>query len=350
MSTRTSPPRDGAMYSRRQLAAVTLAGLAAPFVGRSTAVQAAGLQLGVRTSSFREVVPVQGRDAVDVMIEAMLACDVRQCDLSASSIEPFGQPPARPHATSRMRTAAMRHDPAPRTGAATGASEADVPAGRIATTPSMSQMMRRELRKWRLRTPLAHFSAMAGRFRKAGIAIESYGYNPDQSFSSEEIDRGFTMARALGATALTSTVTIDVASRLAKFAGAHQMTVALDLVVPAPDGPRAAAAADMLGTLELSPFFRLAVDVGRFTAAGIDPVTFLRDHRRQVSTIRLTDCRRNGSVSEWGHGDAPIRDVLQLLDREQWRVHTYVDCSSAGERGSVEEVKRCIAYARQVLA
>ena len=350
MSTRTSPPRDGASYSRRQLAAVTLAGLAAPFVGRSASVEAAGLQLGVRSSSFRDAVPVQGRDAVDVMIEAMLACDVRQCDLSASSIEPFGQPPARPHAASRMRTAAMRHDAASRTGAATEAGEPAVPAGRMATTPSMSQMMRRELRKWRLRMPLAHFSAMARRFRKAGIGIESYGYNPDQSFSSEEIDRGFAMARALGATALTSTVTIDVASRLAKFAGAHQMPVALDLVAPAPGGPRAAAAADMLGALELSPFFRLAVDVGRFTAAGIDLVTFLRDHRRQVSTIRLTDCRKNGSVSEWGHGDAPIREVLQLLDREQWRIHAYVDCSSAGGRSAVEEVKRCIAYARQVLA
>jgi hypothetical protein len=347
MST-TPSPRDGARYSRRQLAAVTLAGLAAPLFGRSTDVEAAGLQLGVQTSSFRGLVPPHGRDAVDAIIDAMLACDVRQCELSAASIEPFA-PPARPQAASSRRAAAMRHDAVPRASRALQPGSPDEPAGRTATTPSMSQMMRRELRKWRLRMPLAHFSATGSRFRKAGIGIESYGYNPDRSFSDEEIDRGFAMARALGAKALTSTITLDVAHRLVPLAGRHQMAVAINLVVPTPVGPHAAAPADVMGALELSPLFRLAVDTGQLTAAGIDPVTFLREHHRQVSTIRLTDCSRNGSVSDWGHGDAPIREVLQLLNREQWRVRTYVDCPPAGERSTVEEVKRCIAYARQVL-
>ena len=192
-------------------------------------------------------------------------------------------------------------------------------------------------------------SATGSRFRKAGIGIESYGYNPDQSFSDEEIDRGFAMARALGAKALTSTVTLDLANRLARFAGRHQMAVAINLVVPAPGGPRAAATADMIGALELSPFFRLAVDIGQLTAAGIDPLTFVREHRRQIGTIRLTDCLRNGGVADWGHGDAPIREMVQLLNREQWRVRTYVNCSSADQSKTVEEVKRCVVYARQAL-
>ena len=348
MSARTSSPRDGARYSRRQLAAVTLAGLAAPLLGKSTVVQAAGLQLGVRTSSFRGLVSGQERDAVDAIIDAMLACDVRQCELSAASIEPFGAP-ARPPAASPRRTAAMRHDAVPRASRPLQPGPADEPAGRTATTPSMSQMMRRELRKWRLRMPLAHFSATGSRFRRAGIGVDSFGYNPDQSFSDEEIDRGFAMARALGAKTLTSTVTLDVAHRMVPFAGRHQMTVAIDLVVPSPGGPRAAATADAMGALELSPLFRLAVDTGRLTAAGIDPVTFLREHHRQIDAVRLTDCRRNGSAADWGHGDAPIREVLHLLNREQWRVRTCVDCSSAGERNTVEDVKRCVAYARQAL-
>ena len=348
MST-TPAPRDGARYSRRQLAAVTLAGLAAPFLGRSAGVSAAGLQLGVRTSSFNGLVPAPGRDAVDAIIDAMLACDVRQCELSAASIEPFAPPATRPHAASTPRAAAMRHGAAPQASRPVEPGVPAEPPGRIATTPSMSQMMRRELRKWRLRTPLAHFSAMSSRFRKAGIGIESYGYNPDRSFSDEEIDRGFAMARALGARRLTSTVTLDVAHRMVGLAGRHQMTVAINLVAPTPEGARAAATADAVGALELSPLFRLAVDTGQLTAAGIDPVTFLREHHRQIGAVRLTDSGRNGSAADWGHGDAPIREVLQLLNREQWRVHTCVDCSSAAERNTVEDVKRCVAYARQAL-
>ena len=349
MST-TPAPRDGARYSRRQLAAVTLAGLAAPLFGRSSAVHAAGLQLGVQTSSFRGLVPAQGRDAVDAIIDAMLACDVRQCELSAWSIEPFAPPAIRPHAASTRRAAPMRHDAAPQATRPVEPGSPAEPAGRTATTPSMAQMMRRELRKWRLRTPLAHFSAMSRRFRKAGIGVESYGYNPDQSFSDEEIDRGFAMARALGANALTSTVTLDVAHRLVPFAGSHQTSVAIHLVVPTPGGARPAATADMMGALELSPLFRLAVDIGQLTAAGIDPVAFLREHHRRIATIRLSDRRSDGSAADWGHGDAPIREVLQLLDRERWRARTYIDRSFTGGSDTVEDVKRCVAYARQALA
>jgi hypothetical protein len=328
---------------------VTLAGLAAPFLGRSTGAAAAGLQLGVQTSSFRGLVPTEGADTVGAIIDALLDCGMRQCELSAASIEPFGPPQTRPHAASVRRTAAMRHGATPRMSEPMPPGEPPAPAGRTATTPSMSQMMRRELRKWRLRMPIAHFSATGSRFRRAGIRIESYGYNPDQSFSDEEIDRGFAMARALGAKALTSTVTIDVATRLARFAGRHQMVVGLNLVVPTPDGPRAAATADVMGTLELSPSFRLAIDIGQLTAADIDTVDFVREHHRQISTIRLTDCRRNGTAVAWGRGDTPIREVLQLLNREQWPIRTYVNCSYAGDGNVVEEVKRCITYARQAL-
>jgi sugar phosphate isomerase/epimerase len=328
---------------------VTLAGLAAPLFGRSSGVEAAGLQLGVQTSSFRGLVPAQGRDAVDAIIDAMLACDVRQCELSAASIEPFAAPAKRPHAASTQRAAPMRHGVVPQASPPVEPGSPAEPAGRTATTPSMSQMMRRELRKWRLRTPVAHFSAMRSRFRRAGIDIQSYGYNADQSFSDEEIDRGFAMARALGAQALTSTVTLDVAHRLVPFAGSYQMSVAINLVVPTPSGPRAAATADVMGALELSPFFRLAVDIGQLTAAGIDPVTFLREHHGRIGTIRLSDCRSDGSAADWGHGDAPIREVLQLLARERWRARTYIDRSFTDGSNTVAEVQRCVAYARQAL-
>ena len=50
-----------------------------------------------------------------------------------------------------------------------------------------------------------------------------------------------------------------------------------------------------------------------------------------------------------GDGDAPIREVLQLLKREAWPIRTYVDYDYAGRASPIDEVKRCLAYATRSL-
>jgi hypothetical protein len=79
------PRKEGGIYSRRELALITIAGLAAPLLGGSRDVSAraaedppsGGVQLGVQTSSFRDVPNKPGRDTVDMLIHAMTECDVR---------------------------------------------------------------------------------------------------------------------------------------------------------------------------------------------------------------------------------------------------------------------------------
>ena len=181
------------MYSRREIATIGLAGLAAPLAGLF-AGGAADVHLGVNTSSFGNLTRALGTDPIDALIQALVACDVHECELSAGQVEPrFG-------------------------------------GGHVAhhTMSSMSpQMMRRELRKWRLRTPAAYFAAIGARFRKAGIAIHAYNYSPNRSFTDEEINQGFISARALGADLITASTTADVARRVAPFADRHRMIVAI---------------------------------------------------------------------------------------------------------------------------
>src|SRR6185436_10090454 len=61
-----------------------------------------------------------------------------------------------------------------------------------------NQAAREELRKWRLTTPLDHFKAIRKKFDTAGIKLQAYNYSFNDSFTDEEIDRGFQMAQALG--------------------------------------------------------------------------------------------------------------------------------------------------------
>ena len=70
---------------------------------------------------------------------------------------------------------------------------------------------REDLRKWRLETPLDHFRARRKKFDAAGITIHAFNYSLNTSFTDAEIDRGFEMAKALGAEIITASTTLDVA-------------------------------------------------------------------------------------------------------------------------------------------
>jgi len=195
------------------------------------------------------------------------------------------------------------------------------------------QMMRRELRKWRLRTPMSHCERIGARFQQAGIAVSAYNYSPDSTFTDDEIDRGFSAAKALGAETLTASMTPDIAKRVAPFAGRHRMAVALP--------------AHLAAALSMSPYFRINVDVGDVAAGAPDPVAFIRDHHAEITSLHLKDCRGSGGDAD---GETPIRQALQLLKRERWPIRAYVEYESRGAGTPVEEVKRCLAYAKQALA
>ena len=287
------------VHSRRDLALLGFAGLATlPWGGSG------GARLGVHASSFQDVPAASGGDAVDSVIRAMTACAVTECALAPSVVEPAGY---RGHAAGHHR----------------------------AMSSMTPQMMRRELRKWRLRTPLTYFESIGARFAKAGIRVYAYNYSPDATFSDEEIERGFGMARALGAELLTVSTTAALVERVTRCAEGHDIVVAFEaeslMTVPGPS--------------------RRHVDVARMLAADIDPVAYLRAHHDEIASLDLTDCRRGSEDAvTWGEGDAPIREVLQLLKREGWPIHAYVKYQHRGGGAVVDEVKRCVAYAKQAMA
>jgi len=285
------------MYSRREIATATLAGLAAPVLG-GLMPAGGGVRLGVQTSSFRGWPRATDVDPIDALVRAVAACGVAECELAAAQVEaPFGGAHAGHHSMSKMSP----------------------------------QMMRRELRKWRLRTPLSYYRDVGARFETAGIRIGAYNYSPDGSFSDEEIDRGFEAAKALGADMLTASTTPDLAKRMAPIAARHRTVVALQGVDRAP---------------ELSPYFKTSLDIG--SSGNHDAVAFVREHHRDIANLHLTDRRSHGENAPWGDGNAPIREVLQLLKRERWPMRAYIQHEYAG--GSpADEIRKCVAYATQAL-
>jgi hypothetical protein len=66
--------------------------------------------------------------------------------------------------------------------------------------------------------------------------------------------------------------------------------------------------------------------------------------------VHLTGCRVNGGTVASGLGETPIGDVLQLLQRERWPIHVLMAFDHRDRAVTLDEVKRCFAYAKQVLA
>jgi sugar phosphate isomerase/epimerase len=300
------------MLTRREFGALTLSAVALPSLVRAQTVS--GVRLGVQTYSFRELKRPADGDLVDPIIAAMKECGLTECELWAPQIEPpstFGS--GRP-------------------------------------TTEQAQQVRDAVRTWRVETPLDHFRSIGKKFDTAGITVYAFNYSPNGSFTDEEIDRGFEMAKALGAEIITASATLEAARRMAPFAAKHRMPVAMHNHSNVSDPNEFATLESLATALKLSPQFRINLDIGHFTAANYDAVAYIRDHHDRITNLHLKDRRRNqGDNTAWGTGNTPIREVLQLLKKERWPIRAYIEYEHRGEAGAIDEVAKCLAFARNAL-
>jgi sugar phosphate isomerase/epimerase len=300
------------MLTRREFAALTLSTIAPPSLARAQTVS--GVRLGVQTVSFRELMRPPGRDLVDPIIAAMKDCGLTECELWAPQIEPAS-------------------------------------AGGRGAPPEQVQRERNVLRTWRLETPLDHFRAIRRKFESAGITLYAFNYSPNDSFTTEEIDRGFEIAKALGAEIITASATLEAARRMAPFADKHRMVVAMHNHSNTSDPNEFATTESFAAAMKMSSYFKVNLDIGHFTAANYDAVAYLREHHSSITNLHIKDRKKSqGENTPWGAGDTPIRDVLQLLKRERWPIRAYVEYEYKGTARAIDEVKKCLAYARNALA
>jgi sugar phosphate isomerase/epimerase len=103
--------------------------------------------------------------------------------------------------------------------------------------------------------------------------------------------------------------------------------------------------------MKMSKYLKVNLDVGHFVSANYDPVAYIREHHADITNLHLKDRKKNqGDNTPWGQGDTPIKEVLQLLKREKWPIPADIEYEYRGQGTPVEEVAKCVAYAKQALA
>ena len=267
---------------------------AAPFVGHAqpTERRYKGVTLGTQSYSFRDM-------PLDQAIEAMQRLAVPSCELWQDHVEP--------------RT-----------------------------------LSREEMRRWRETVSLDHFHRVREKFERAGIGLSAYNVSFKDHFSNAEIERGFEMAKTLGAPAITASANVNTVPRVAPVAARHRMKAAMH--------NHSAVAANEFATpqqfedaLQAGSYMAVNLDIGHFTAANFDAVDFLRRHHASVVTLHIKDRKRNqGETTPFGQGDAPIGQVLRMLRDNKWDIPANIEYEYKGG-DTVDEVAKCLAYCRKAL-
>jgi len=287
------------MISRRDFARIATAAL--PLVAAQAAPKidskVGGVQIGAQSYSFRD-------RPMDKAIQAYKEAGLGECELWQGHVEPH-----------------------------------DVPRGAEG---------REVIRKWRLTTPLDHFSQVRKQWDDAGILLYAYNLSFNDSFSDEEIDRGFLMVKAMGVKYITASSTLTAAKKVAPFADKHKIVVAMHGHDNIKDPNQFAKPESFDAAMKMSKYFWINLDIGHFVSAGYDPVDYLKQHHDRIATLHIKDRNKAHDNLPFGQGETPIKEVLLTLKKNKWRIPANIEYEYK-EQDAVAEVKRCAQFMKEAL-
>ena len=212
---------------------------------------------------------------------------------------------------------------------------------------------REALRQWRLTKGVDECKAAREKFAGAGVDVYAYNYSFRDDFTDEEIDKGFQMAKALGAKCITASSVLSVVKRVDVYAKKYKMKVGMHNHSTIKENEFATPEDFAKAMAGSSEYICVNLDIGHFTAANFDAVDYLQKNYKRIVTLHIKDRKRDqGANLPFGQGDTPIKQVLALLRDKKWNIPANIEYEYGGRDSkldTVEEVKKCVAYCKQAL-
>lgn len=204
-------------------------------------------------------------------------------------------------------------------------------------------------KQFRKDPPIAQIHELRTKLDNAGIELYAFTFGFTKGFGDDEIDGGFKIAKALGVKYITSSSNVSMAKRVDALAQKYKITVAFHnhSNMKADEFARPADWEEALHGG--SKYLAMNLDIGHFTAAGFDPVSFLEEHHARIVTLHLKDRKANqGDNVPWGQGDTKIKEVLQVLKTKRYVIPANIEYEYNGS-DTIAEVKKCFAYCKAAL-
>jgi sugar phosphate isomerase/epimerase len=285
-----------------------------------------GVQIGVISYSFRQGVP-----ATD-LVSILTRLGINSVEIMSNHAEALAGAPAAPGFGGGGR-------------------------GRGQMTPEQqaaAQAARAELDKFRAGVSMDAYKGVRKQFDDAGIDLRILCYNLNGNVKDEEIDYCFRMAQALGVRSISSSSTVTIARRVATFADQYKMLWGGHGHDAVNDPEQFATLESYAKIMSFSKNIGVNLDIGHFTAAGYDPISFIKEHHDRITNLHIKDRNKNpagggrGSNVRWGEGQTAIKDVLLLMKKEKYPFPANIEYEYQGT-DPVIEVAKCLEYCRDIL-
>jgi sugar phosphate isomerase/epimerase len=326
------------MYSRRDFAKIAAGTipLARSLWGVNSTVH--GVRMAVQSASFTfSGIGIEG------IIRTMVDLGLAEIDVMSEHVENFlGAPVPLPGAGRPGPWTRRGGAPGgPSAAAAPGGPPLAEPGGRGGRGRGGDPAAREALRKWRMDADLEKFRAVGKRFTDAGLRFFSYNLSFNDSFTDDEIEKGFLMTKALGTRIITASSPASIFPRIAPFAEKHDVIVAMHNHTTGP--------AEFEQAMAASKKIWVNLDVGHFYATGYDPIAYLNEHHARITNIHVKDRKKDrGPEMPFGEGDTPLKEVLQLVKKKKYDFPVCIEY--VGPDGPAVEIKRCFDYCKAALA
>jgi sugar phosphate isomerase/epimerase len=338
-----------------------------------------GVQIGTITYSYRSM-PDQSAEAT---LKYVVDSGISAIELMGGPVESFAGAPSSGRGGGAGRGAAApgrrggegrgnaAPDPATLTASWNGKACAPAPAaggrrdaapgraagggGRAETTPEQQaeqQQAAAALKAWRTSVSMDPFKKLRKMYNDAGVTIYAWK-QLNANMSDEEFEYIFNVAEALGCTHTTLELPTNAAQlkRIGDFAMKKKIYAAYHTHLQG-----SMTAFDQ--AFAVSKGNKANVDFGHWVAAGNvggTPMQFLQKHHDRIASFHLKDrttpehCALN---LPWGTGETPIKDILQMVSRNKWKIPASIELEYDVPDGSdaVKEVRKCVEFCRTALS
>jgi len=306
----------------------------------SAAQDALGVTIGVQTYSFRTMddqSPLQ-------VLEYIKQTGIKNVELMGNHAEPYAGAPSSPiddPAKRRIMFKQWRNQEL--------TDEEKVQAEALSVEMAA---YREAVTEWRKNVDYGKFEELRKLYNDAGISI--FAFKPSvfgKDNSDDDIRYGMLAAKALGASHVTLEHPEDDAhtARLARLAEEEGMLIGYH-------GHMQQTPTLWDSAMAQSDANRMNLDFGHYIAAeNENPLSIITDKGEKIVSMHLKDRQKQsngGGNLQWGTGDTPIKEVLQLIQSEGLTFPVTIELEYDIPEGSdaVQEVKRSFDYVKEALA
>lgn len=224
-----------------------------------------------------------------------------------------------------------------------------VPARGAVVASAEAAANAKKLADWRAAVPMAKVSDFRRKWETAGVFVDVIKVDGIFRMSEPELDYVFTLAKTVGARAISTEISKDQAdhARVGKFADRHGVLLALH-------GHATTTGANYEAPYSISKFVGSNLDIGHYVAGeNGSPVEFIKRNHARISHVHIKDRKRNnGANTPFGEGDTPIVEVLRLIRDNKYNIQATIEFEYKVPAGSdrMTELAKAIKYCRDALA